>query len=256
MTNSLPVAERWWGSEPASHGVTRLWEPHLDEFIWSNVWHVQGSDRDLLVDTGNGVGPLRPEIESLAGGKPVLAVATHEHFDHIGGLHEFDERVVHRADAAGVESAYPLALLRRDFPQGFEQMMAAYGYEAPDCLTSAIPSEGFDVDGWRTPAAVPTRRIDEGDVFDLGDRKFAVLHLPGHTSGSIGLFEEATGLLFTGDTAYVDDQLMADDQEAFCTSLERLREVPATTVFGGHGPTFDRQRLLALVDAELGARGS
>ena len=251
----LPVADRWWDSEPAGDGITRLWEPFLDAFVWSNVWHVRGSERDLLIDTGNGVGSLRPEIESLAEGRPVIAIATHEHFDHIGGLHEFDERVVHRDDAAGVEDPYPVALLRRDFPEGLEEMMAAYDWKVPECLTTAIPSEGFDVEDWRTPAAVLTRLVEEGDVLDLGDRKLAVLHLPGHTSGSIGLIEEKNGLLFTGDTVYVEDRLMADDEEAFCRSLNRLREVPARTVFGGHGPIFARERLLALVDAELAARG-
>src|SRR5204863_9033624 len=100
--------------------------------------------------------------------------------------------------------------------------------------------------GWRTPSAVPTRLVEAGDVVDLGDRELRVVHLPGHTPGSIGLIEERTGLLFTGDTAYVDDPLMADDDEAFRHSLESLRTIPVSTVFAGHGPVFDRERLLEL----------
>ncbi len=43
---------------------------------------------------------------------------------------------------------------------------------------------------------------------DLGDRRFAVLHLPGHSPGGLGLWEAETGVLFTGDTLY--DGLLLD----------------------------------------------
>ena len=44
--------------------------------------------------------------------------------------------------------------------------------------------------------------IGEGDVIDLGDRAFEVLHLPGHSPGSIGLWDPAAGTLFSGDAIY------------------------------------------------------
>jgi glyoxylase-like metal-dependent hydrolase (beta-lactamase superfamily II) len=250
----LPVAENWWNVEPKTGGITLLWEPHLDLFVWSNVWHVRGRDRDLVVDTGNGVGPLRPAIEQLAEGRPIVAIATHDHFDHIGGLSEFDERLVHTADAAGVEDPWRVSILRKDFPSGFAEEIVAYGYPVPECLVTAVPFEGFDVEGWRTPSAVPTLLVEAGDVIELGDRELRVIHLPGHTRGSIGLLEGRTGFLFTGDTAYVDDPLMADDDEAFVRSLESLRDLPVSTVFAGHGPVFDRERLIALIQTELRSR--
>jgi glyoxylase-like metal-dependent hydrolase (beta-lactamase superfamily II) len=49
---------------------------------------------------------------------------------------------------------------------------------------------------------MPTRVVEEGDVIDLGDRTLTVLHLPGHTPGEIGLWEEATRTLFAGDCEY------------------------------------------------------
>jgi glyoxylase-like metal-dependent hydrolase (beta-lactamase superfamily II) len=39
-------------------------------------------------------------------------------------------------------------------------------------------------------------------VIDLCDRVFEVLHLPGHSPGSIGLWERQTGTLFSGDAIY------------------------------------------------------
>ncbi len=52
-----------------------------------------------------------------------------------------------------------------------------------------------------TPAPA-TRLLAEGEAIDLGDRHFEVLHLPGHSPGSIGLWEEATGIFFSGDAIY------------------------------------------------------
>ena len=63
-------------------------------------------------------------------------------------------------------------------------------------------------------------------MVDLGDRAFEVLHTPGHTAGSISLWEAATGTLFTGDAIYVDDKLSWDDREGFLRSLERIRDAP------------------------------
>ena len=39
-------------------------------------------------------------------------------------------------------------------------------------------------------------------MVDIGNRHFEVLHLPGHSPGSIGLWEEASGTLFSGDAVY------------------------------------------------------
>ena len=50
---------------------------------------------------------------------------------------------------------------------------------------------------YRIAPAPLTRILDEGDVIDLGDRSFTVLHLPGHSFGCIGLYDERDGLLFS-----------------------------------------------------------
>jgi glyoxylase-like metal-dependent hydrolase (beta-lactamase superfamily II) len=64
--------------------VTQIDEPFIREFFRCNVWHVRGSDRDMLVDSGMGVLSLRRHIP-LVSEKPLVAVASHTHFDHIGG---------------------------------------------------------------------------------------------------------------------------------------------------------------------------
>jgi glyoxylase-like metal-dependent hydrolase (beta-lactamase superfamily II) len=253
--NDLPVAERWFRTQRVIEDVTLLWEEHLDPFFESNVWHVRGRDRDLVVDTGNGIGDLHAELEPLVGDRPVVAVATHDHFDHIGGLHAFDERWCHVADADGIREPDGLALRRPDFRPGLEEEIRWYGYEPPECVITALPREGFDVSGWRTPAIEPTRLLVEGDVVDLGDRAFEVLHVPGHTAGSIALWDPAGGLLFTGDTAALDDPLYAEDEEAFVASLIRLRRLPVDLVCAGHSRPFGRDELRSLIDEQLQTRG-
>ncbi|HWL91246.1 MAG TPA: MBL fold metallo-hydrolase [Actinomycetota bacterium] len=253
--NDLPVAERWFRSERITDDVSLLVEAHLDPFFESNVWHVRGRDRDLVVDTGNGIGDLRRELEPLVDDRPVVAVATHDHFDHIGGLHAFDERWCHAADAEGIREPDELALRRRDYRPGLEDEIRWYGYEPPDCVITALPRHDFDVAGWRTPTTEPTRLLVEGNIVDLGDRTFEVLHVPGHTAGSIALWDPDGGLLFTGDTAALDDPLYAEDEDAFVSSLTRLRGLPVELVCAGHSRPFGRDELRALIDEQLVARG-
>ena len=114
----------------------------------------------------------------------------------------------------------------------------------PDCLLTAVP-DGFDVSAHVIPAAPATQRLDEGDVVRVGARRFDVLVVPGHTPGSLALFEERTGLLLAGDLLYdgpLIDFLPESDPVGYRDSLERVLELPLATVCGGHGPPMSAQR--------------
>lgn len=61
-----------------------------------------------------------------------------------------------------------------------------------------------------------TGYLDEGDVIDLCSRELNILHLPGHSSGSIGLFDLKSKELFSGDALYdgeLLDNLYHSDKE-------------------------------------------
>jgi glyoxylase-like metal-dependent hydrolase (beta-lactamase superfamily II) len=204
-----------------------------------------------VVDFGNGVGALRPCIDPFTDGRSVVAVATHGHFDHVGGLHEFDDRRVHEDDAEMTRSPYPLRLRRPEFAEGTEEMFEYYGYPVPELLIRGLPERDFDVAGWVAPGAEPTVLLHEGDMIDLGDRSFEVLHTPGHTAGSACLWEVETGTLFSGDAIYVDAKLSWDDASAFTASLQRLAELPAQRVFAGHERWFNGDELRATVEGAL-----
>ena len=95
----IAAAEQWYETRALADGVTWIYEPFVKLFYRCNIWHVRGRDRDLLVDSGWGVVGLREHVPLLTK-RPLIAVASHTHFDHIGGHHEFAERWVHRAEAA------------------------------------------------------------------------------------------------------------------------------------------------------------
>ena len=62
-------------------------------------------------------------------------------------------------------------------------------------------------------------------------------------------------MLFTGDTAALDDPLYAEDEAAFVASLERLWALPVELVCAGHSRPFGRDELRALIDEQLASRG-
>ncbi len=247
------VASRWFLPSSFRDGVIRITEPHVDEFLRANMYLVRGSERDLLVDSGLGLASLRDELEELFE-RPVVAVATHRHFDHVGGLFEFDEVVVHRDDAAAVADAEGFASVAiEDYPP--EELS---GYEPPERLLTALPRLDFDAASYTLRPVAPTRVVEEGDVIDLGDRRFTVLHLPGHTPGEIGLLDEATRELFSGDAVYESgvllDELPESDIPDYVQTMRRLRDLDVEEIYGGHDGPFGRRRLHELVDGYLERR--
>jgi glyoxylase-like metal-dependent hydrolase (beta-lactamase superfamily II) len=100
--------------------------------------------------------------------------------------------------------------------------------------------------------------VQASDEIDLGNRHFEVMHLPGHSPGSMGLWEADSGTLFSGDAIY--DGLLLDELEDsnipdYLETMKYLKELPVSVVHGGHEPSFDRERLVELADAYLAWRG-
>ncbi len=232
-------AEDWYEIRRVGDDVTRIGEPFVKEFYRCNIWHVRGRDRDLLVDSGMGVVSLRERVP-LVTEKPCLAVASHTHFDHIGCHHEFDERLVHPAEAE---------LLARPTPAG----TLSDRYVTDDIFT-ALPPAPYTSTTYAVKAAPATRLVEDGDLIDLGDRRFEVVHTPGHSPGGIALWEAATGILFSGDIVY-DGPLVEDlyhsDAADYYASMKRLLDFPVRVVHGGHFPSYGAARHVAIIRAWL-----
>jgi glyoxylase-like metal-dependent hydrolase (beta-lactamase superfamily II) len=222
----------WFSKTVVDADTTMLTEPFVHDFVRANIWHLRGRDVDLLVDTGMGICPLAPQIDT-SDGKPLLVVATHIHLDHVGSLHEFPLRAGPRMSAAHFDSMD-------------EAVTYAHMFHDLDGAVSKLPAPGWKAADYKIPPAPLTRTLDEGDLVDLGDRQFRVLHLPGHSPDSIALFDEADGLFFAGDAIYdamLIDDLPDSDRPAYRRTMQRLLDLPIRIGHGGHGPSFDGKRM-------------
>ena len=56
----LPIAADWFSLTWVTGRTAVLTEPHVDELLRAGLWYLRGRERDLLVDTGNGIGALAP----------------------------------------------------------------------------------------------------------------------------------------------------------------------------------------------------
>lgn len=231
--------EDWYRLRRLDDGITWIDEPHIQEFYRCNIWHVRGRDRDMLVDSGMGVVSLRQWVP-LVTERPLDAVASHTHFDHIGCHHEFPCRLCHAAEAD------LLAAPTRE-------NTFADKYVTDDIFTR-LPPEPYLSATYAVKAAPATRILHDGDVIDLGDRQFQVIHTPGHSPGGIALWEPASGVLISGDIVY-DGPLIEgttpEETAQYIASMKRLHDLPVRVVHGGHFPSYDGARHRAIIGTWL-----
>lgn len=219
-------------------GVTRLREKYISADWRCNIWHIKGRDRDLVIDTGFGLASIGATIAQLSD-CPVIAVCTHSHHDHAGGLCQFETRYGHPSEAD-------------IFADPTRYSTVADILDAT--VIRKMPFAGFDIDRWCYQAAPLSAEVDEGDVIDLGDRHFNVIHVPGHSPGSIALLEQKTGIIFTGDALYdgvLYDHLYHSVPDQLKESLAKLRQLPFTTVHAGHFNSFGSDQAGLIVDEYL-----
>jgi hydroxyacylglutathione hydrolase len=151
-----------------------------------------------------------------------LIVSTHGHWDHIG-----DNAAV--AEHTGAEIAvHPLDAHRLTDPQPLY---------AP-----------FDI-----PPSAPAVELQEGGEIRFGEIRLQVLHTPGHTEGSVCLYDADYGSLFSGDTLFAGSwgrtDLPGGDEAAMVASLARLSGLEdQVRVFPGHGATTTIGRERAWLD--------
>ena len=239
------IAAAWFKHERLHDDLFLISEPHYHWWNRANIWLVRGRDSDMLVDTGLGVSSLKLHLTDLLD-KPLKVVASHVHFDHSGSCHEFDQVFIHENEHE--------ALCTGDQ----DLMLAAPWHDfVPQKDFDLLPYEGFSASEYTVTACLQASKIRHGDVIDLGDKAFEVIHLPGHSSGSIGLFNAKTGQFFSGDVVYDGDLLdrlpdsVIDD---YIVSMERLLDLKADEVNPGHYRRFDRKSLQTLVRQYIDAK--
>ncbi len=239
MTGDKPLAETWFSIEAYPHRILRFREHNIDSYAVGDLWLILGSERDLLVDTGSGIVSPEPLISAVSG-KTLTAVAMNPYYDHAGGWASFAERACHPLDAPALAAAM--------------EENASFSVYLNEETLWARPHSSFSLETYHLQSAEPTRLIEDGDQFDLGGRRIEVLHLPGRSPGGLGLFEAATGSLFTSDMLYDGDHGPSwppPDPGAYQQSLQRMRALPIEAVYPGHYGVMDRGRALAVIDAQL-----
>ncbi|EDU38576.1 MBL fold metallo-hydrolase [Clostridium sporogenes] len=186
----------------------------------THAYLLNGTERSLLLDTGLGICNIYDEVIKLTD-KPVTAVATHIHWDHIGGHKFFPDFYAHEDELNWLNGEFPLTL---------EQIkdMVVDRCDLP---------EGYNVDNYRFFQGTPTMVLKDNDIIDIGGRSIQVLHTPGHSPGHICFFEKERGYLFTGDLVYKDTLFAyypSTDPKAYLKSIERVATLPVKKVFPAH----------------------
>ena len=183
--------------------------------IFPGIWRIEnshvfmdlivGSHHALLWDTGYGYADLNEVIRAITP-LPLYVVVSHGHLDHACGNWQFPEVYIHPDD---------MELCRlHNSPQIRSEELAS-----PD-----LP-EGFDREAFLHRGCSPMVGVSEGDRFDLGGRILEVVHLPGHTAGSIGLFLREERLIWVGDAANDFVWLFLPEAQSLSVYRDTLRKL-------------------------------
>jgi glyoxylase-like metal-dependent hydrolase (beta-lactamase superfamily II) len=181
-----------------------------------SVYLVDGGEEMVLIDTGAGEGYelIVDNIRSL-GLKPDklrAVIATHSHIDHIGALSQFREEfgvqvIAHELDREAIET-------------GIGCGAEYYGVSNQPCKVDVI------------------LRGTEGTV-RCGRRNLKVIHIPGHTPGSIAVYFDAGMRILFGQDVHGPYFLKGSNTEQAKASLRRLADLDADILCEGHFGVYE-----------------
>jgi glyoxylase-like metal-dependent hydrolase (beta-lactamase superfamily II) len=174
------------------------------------------SKEAVVIDPG-GVSAEMTKHLSARGLKVAYIICTHGHYDHIGGVTELRKHC-----------QAPVLIHADDRPM----LVNPKKY---------VPFAGL----FLPDMAEPERLLSGGEMLSLGGLTLEILHTPGHTRGGISIAVEKEGIVFTGDTLFLEGVGRTDLPGGSAAQLtasirERLFTLPdRTTVYPGHGPQTD-----------------
>jgi len=197
----------------------------------THCYLLNGTECSLLIDTGLGICNIYDEVIKLTG-QPIIAVATHLHWDHIGGHVHFPNFYAHEAELNWLKGEFPLTI------EQIKEMVV-------DCCD--LP-EGYDIGKYELFQGTQKKLLKDKESINLGGRSIQVLYTPGHSPGHMCFWEKGNGFLFTGDLVYKDTlfaHFPSTDPEAYLNSLERIISLPVKRVFPAHHTLDIQPEILA-----------
>lgn len=150
-----------------------------------NVWSflTVGPEKALLIDTGFGLGNLKGLCEKLSGGREIILVNTHSHFDHAYGNFPFGRVYC---------SEYEVPLLQsKNNPHIWDYLFDENGRGI------WCDFDRSDLVAWRD---YEITGVPDGHCFDLGGGyEVELVHMGGHTPGHAGFLDKRNRIFFPGD---------------------------------------------------------
>lgn len=168
-----------------------------------------GAEKALLIDTGFGLSDLKAYVETLTD-LPLTVLNTHVHPDHSGGNGQFDVVCVGEHETPETDDGV---------------------------LFYTIPGQRDACDAVKRGGSYRFRHLHDGERIDLGGRALRVVEIPGHTPGSIALFDESTRLLLSGDAILKRVFYGAGvPLSTYRAALEKAGKLPIRDILSAHWP--------------------
>ena len=178
----------------------------LEDPFYTYLYLIEGTERAVLFDTGNGFSGLREIILSLTD-KPVSIILSHGHFDHTGNIDLFTDCYINEDDVPVVASGLmkeQRQIQMQEFSELYDRKLSNSEFEY---LVNKKMPEYFGF-------------LRDKDVVQLGDRELLVIETPGHTKGSICILDIKNRYLFSGDTVCNNEILVYFDHS---TTVEDVK---------------------------------
>ncbi len=205
-----------------------------------NTYLIKGSVRNLIIDTGFNTEDTRKTLldamdELKMTRDQTDLLVTHLHSDH-SGLAAHLGKVGMTVYTGKKDGALLNEMTRRSYWKKFEELNLLMGMAQDHITFEEHP--GFK---YCPKETVDYHLLVEGDVIDLGDFRFSVLDIPGHTPGHIGLYEADKQLLFSGD--HILDRITPniafwgfeqDILAVYLNSLDKVRPLCVDYCFTAH----------------------